>query len=329
MRVSRFFIITLSLALSFVISINIFYVSIQNDNIGTMGQEKNENAIIKDVPDNITVFNTGSSHGYYGFDYSVVDHDSTCFNFALPMQTLSYDYRVLNFYKDQISQNGYAFIIVSHFSLFQPRETDQVNFESKNRRYYRFLDSSNIKDYQNKVNLYVNYMPALIAYESLFGELISSVSGKYYDNDWDHILSEDNKISNAENRYQIYIQSNYNEEEHNWIINEEEYEILIKTIYLCKEKNITPILITMPVYSEYYDLIMERSPLFFDEFHGTINEICESEDVLYYDYENDSRISDQPSLFMDCDHLNHEGAKLFTKIIFSEVIEQMEEKKND
>ena len=72
MKVSKFFIITFSLALSFVMIINIFYVLIQNDNIGTMGQEKNENAIIKDVPDNITVFNTGSSHGYYGFDYSVL-----------------------------------------------------------------------------------------------------------------------------------------------------------------------------------------------------------------------------------------------------------------
>jgi len=327
MKVSKFFIITFSLALSFVMIINIFYVMIQNDNIGTMGQEKNENAIIKDVPDNITVFNTGSSHGYYGFDYSVVDNGSNCFNFALPMQTISYDLRVLNFYKDQISQNGgYAFIIVSHFSLFQPRETDQVNFESKNRRYYRFLNSSSIKEYQNKVNFYVNYMPALISYESLFEELISSVSGKYYDNDWDNILSEDNKNSNAENRYQIYIQSNYNEEEHNWIMNEEEYESLINIIHFCKSKSITPILLTMPVYSEYYDMIMERSPLFFDEFYGTINKICSSEDVLYYDYENDPRISDQLSLFMDCDHLNHEGAKLFTKIIFTEVIEQMEEK---
>lgn len=55
-----------------------------------------------EVPHGIEICNFGSSHGDFGFDYSELDLNYTCFNFALMSQSLSYDCRIFQQYEKQI-----------------------------------------------------------------------------------------------------------------------------------------------------------------------------------------------------------------------------------
>ena len=57
-----------------------------------------------DVPNNIEICNLGSSHGLFGYNYEDIKNDHTCFNFALTSQSLSYDYRILKYYENNLQE---------------------------------------------------------------------------------------------------------------------------------------------------------------------------------------------------------------------------------
>ena len=59
---------------------------------------QNDEYKFQNVPEGIQVCNFGSSHGRDDFDYSMWQDAYTTFNFALVMQTASYDYRILQQY---------------------------------------------------------------------------------------------------------------------------------------------------------------------------------------------------------------------------------------
>ncbi len=60
----------------------------------------------QDVPDNICVFNLGSSHGLCSFCYEGLESEGECFNFGMNSQTLSYDYRLLQQYEEKLTPGG-------------------------------------------------------------------------------------------------------------------------------------------------------------------------------------------------------------------------------
>lgn len=69
------------------------------------------------IEGNIEISNTGSSHGLRAFNYDDIE-EYNCFNFALVSQSLSYDYRLVSYYSDQLADNGVMFIPISYFSFF-------------------------------------------------------------------------------------------------------------------------------------------------------------------------------------------------------------------
>lgn len=91
-------------------------------------------------------------------------------------------------------------------------------------------------------------------------------------------------------------------------------------IDLCKEKDIRPVLVTPPYLREYTGYIQEQNPAFYRDFYEKINKIQENTGVEYYDYAMEQRFCKEYDLFADCDHLNLEGAKLFTEIIIHDVM---------
>ena len=101
-------------------------------------------------------------NGLYGFNYEDFTGKYMCFNFALSSQSLLYDYKILLNYKDKIKNGAYVFIVISYFSLFGKTEAEEKNFESKNRRYYKFLPSSLIMNYDAKTDFYLNYLPVVL-----------------------------------------------------------------------------------------------------------------------------------------------------------------------
>ena len=154
---------------------------------------------IKNVPDDIEICNFGNSQPYNGIDYSVIDQ-YTCFNFALPAQSFSYDLRILENYKGKLKPGAKVLICCSYHSFFGKPETDSSDFASKNRRYYYFLPSKLIKEYDFTTDVILNYFPALTAKELL----IPTILGVYNTGISEKISSttREEAASTAESRYE-------------------------------------------------------------------------------------------------------------------------------
>lgn len=99
---------------------------------------------------------------------------------------------------------------------------------------------------------------------------------------------------------------------------EEKKQYLIDLITLCKENNITPVLITTP-FTLYYNQYVSADFLY--EFYTVINDIALEYGVSYYDYSHDERFQTNLKYFGDADHLNPDGAVYFTGLLTEEVAE--------
>ena len=300
---------------SITIGINLLHIYlINNRNFGTMGSQKNDNAIIKDVPDNIQICNFGNSHSYYGFNYDDAVKEYTCFNFALPSQSLRYDSKILEHYRDKIHDGAAVFIAISYPSLFGKPEVEGEDFASKNKRYYRFLPVELIDQYDIRTAFYVKYLPAL-TYSSPFSLVSAFLHGN--EDSWSRETSPEK--SDGLSRYKYHVASKLDKNGQR-IIKQEAIDALYRIIALCQEIGAVPIMITTPYLHEYVDATRDNDPQFFSEFHAIIDEVRRNTGVNYYDYSEDKRFSHEYNLFMNSDHLNRQGAQLFTNTLLREVL---------
>lgn len=305
-KVAAFFLVIFIVTLG----VNFVYMRLDKSDSGSVNK-------FDSIPSDIKVCNFGSSHGLYGFNYEDVE-GVECFNFGLSAQYLSYDKRLFEEYKDNIDDGAIVFLPVSYFSLFGKNELTEDVFEEKNRRYYRILPPELIKEYDWETNIYMNYLPSLTAETKLFrvllGRPIDDGSDIWLKTAWEIDVAED-----ARGAYERHIVTDKFDENGNRIVNEEEVEALVYLIEACKEKGVTPILITTPFLKEYTDAISDNDEEFYSDFYGLVNEIVEQTGVDYYDYAFDERFVENYDWFMNSDHLNKEGARQFVNILMNEV----------
>lgn len=291
--------------------------------LGYKRVDKNDYDCVKKfqtIPEEIEISNLGNSHGLYGYCYDNVSN-YTCFNFGLVSQSLDYDYRLLEQYQGNLADGGIMFISVSYFSLFGMDESEGEDFASLNKRYYKILSAKYIKKYSLKDDLLVDIFPVMGTADNILYDLATGEErGRIVMDLWEQNLLETSKETidtDAENTCQRHM-ANRIDSNGEWIINKANVDALYGIIALCKEKNITPILITTPYLSEYVDEIKSEFPDFFDEFYSFIEVIEKDTGVTYYDYSCDSRFKSEYGLFFSVDHLNRQGALKFTDIVFED-----------
>lgn len=271
------------------------------------------------VPSGVQICNFGSSHGLYGFNYEDVEDRYTCFNFAMVSQTISYDQRILDVYKDRIAEGAVVFINVSYFTPYGIPETNNEDFESKNQRYYAFLPKDHIKDYAVKWEFLSGRFRSLNkGIFSVMRTILQPAKEPQYDSWWVESTNAAYVREDAVKAYHRHCVEGKVDAEGKLICNEEEINALHAMINTCREIGARPVLVTVPYLKEYTDLISEGSPGFFDDFYGWLNGVTEEEDVEYYDYSRDERFSGRYDLFMNADHLNKEGARQFTDILLKD-----------
>lgn len=270
------------------------------------------------IPDTIQICNLGSSHGLRGFNYEDLENDYNCFNFGLSSQFLSYEYRLFQYYGDHIDDGTVVFFPISYFSLFGADETSRYNFASKNRRYYSILPASLMKEYDYITDIYVRYLPALIADP---GDLIKTLLGKSIDaNDesWQKVATDIDVNKDAEAAFYRHIEEC--NDDGNRTENQEEIDALYALIKGCQEKKAIPVLITTPYLHEYTDAVKEKAEGFYDQFYSIIDQVVRDTGVEYYDYAFDERFVNEYSWFSNSDHLNKEGARNFVDILMQEIV---------
>lgn len=273
------------------------------------------------IPETIQICNFGSSHSMNGFNYEDIENDYACFNFGLSGQSLSYDYRLFQYYSDRIADGAVVFIPISYFSLFGPEEINDVDFESKNKRYYSILPASMIKEYDLKTDIYVKYIPALGTSPSSF---IATMLGKPIapvDMSGQRVSTDINISESARLSVFVHITAaKFYDIDGNRIENQEEISSLYALIKGCQEKGAIPVLITTPYLHEYTDTVKENAGDFYDHFYSIIDQVVKDTGAEYYDYAFDKRFANEYSWFRDAHHLNNEGGRNFVDILMREIV---------
>ena len=300
---------------------------------------KNDEYKFQHVPDGIQVCNFGSSHGRDDFDYSAWQEEYTTFNFALVMQTASYDYRIMQQYIGNLAEGGVVFIPISYFTFGWDEESKE-DFRSKNERYYSFLEPQYIKDYDVVTDIGIrHFLPLLDDPTSVIRKIRNSLNKtetpELSDNgeeteetaetpeaaemaeaaaETEDAETEEGGfdfLSHAEEKRLLYRIVDQNGD---LLVRDEELDAVYGMIRLCKAHGLRPILITVPFRWEYNDQFEEE---YCRQFYEVIDRICRDEDVEYYDYSHDERFTDNAKYFRNSDHLSPKGAAAFTEIIMN------------
>ena len=302
-----------------IVTFSINFVFIKLDKSDNDNLEKFE-----DVPLEIEYCNFGSSHGLYGYNYVDYEEEATCFNFALSSQYLSYDERMFELYKSHISDDAVVFINVSYFSLFGPPESEGDSFASKNKRYYKIFPHELIKDYDLKTDIYVNYLPSLTVGGPVLASTLLGKSQNINEETWSKRADDPDLdvVKDGEAACLRHIIKSKLDENGNRYVNQEEYDSLVMLINGCREIGANPVLITTPFLREYTDQI-KTDKTFYDDFYGVVNDIVSTTHIQYYDFGFDERFVDHYDLFMNSDHLNEEGARVFVDILMEEVVPEV------
>ena len=300
---------------------------------------KNDEYKFQHVPEGIQVCNFGSSHGRDDFDYSAWQDEYTTFNFALVMQTASYDFRILRQYIGHLAEGGVVFIPISYFTFGWDEESKE-DFRSKNERYYSFLEPRYIKDYDVITAVGIrHFLPLLDDPVNVFRRIRNALNETETPEPAD-LAEEANELPaaaeaaetaetaeetepdgaedtefdfmrHAEGKRTLYRIVDKNGD---LLVREEELDAVYGMIRLCKEHGLRPILITVPFRWEYNDQFEEE---YCRQFYEVIERICQDEDVEYYDYSHDERFTDNAKYFRNSDHLSPKGAKAFTEIVMN------------
>lgn len=281
------------------------------------------------VPENIQICNFGSSHGKCAFNYEDFKGRYVCSNFGMTSQSLLYDYRILQHYKNKLQPGASVFIVVSYFSFFGRPEAEEKDFLSKNKRYYKFLPPELILQYDWKTDLYVKYLPCLSTKGLLV--LVKRILGvnreakifeenfNLNDKGWNIVTDAHNAALDAPAAYSRHIETRVDSSGQR-LRKQEAFDAVYGMIELCRQIGAKPILVTVPYTREYTDIIRKNAPDFFAEFYSVVEKIRRKTGVEYYDYAFDERFCGDYSLFINSDHMNMEGARRFTNTLLREVL---------
>lgn len=256
----------------------------------------------ENMPEKIQMANIGSSHGNYGFNYGKYESGFNCFNFGLNSQEYIYDFNILSQYIDHLDKGAIVYIPVSYFSLYKGSD----NSEKYINRYYRILDKQYMTDYNWKNKILYDTLSILTSGKNI-GKIV-------LDNKSIEIVPTSIKVRTPEvfierGKQRADIHQKYIGDQ---TVDVEELEYLYKIIDLCYEKELEPILITTP-FSEYYNNNFDKN--FYAKFYKDISFITEEKQILYLDYSHHPLFQNETDYFLDTDHLNENGAKVFTELL--------------
>ena len=243
----------------------------------------------KKVKEKIKVFNLGSSHSYFSFNYE----NEKCQNFADISQTFYFDYIILKKYFDRLMKNGYCFLVISYFSF----ASKEYWVEEDLIKYYKFLDVSKFKGKYKLEYIIFNYLP-------LFWSIRKKINKRKKKN---INLKSDNRLKGQVKKLEENKMLNYN------------IELIEKIIKKCNEKSIKVILLTTP-FTKYYNNFFSDD-LLNKSFYSEIEKIREKYSLLYFDFSHDYINFNKEEYFADYDHVSEKGSKIFMKVLEKNLIE--------
>lgn len=263
---------------------------------------------------NLDIVNTGSTSGYYAFDYSGLNMIKAA-NWALPPQSLLLDYEILQNYSSFLRKGAIVLISLCPFTCL-------VGYDIYVRdRYYTLLRHNSIPEFHYKRLLEIeDRRQHPLKYYPLV-QIIPDACKLFHIHFKKKVMNDAELTKNANQWLSAWMKEfsikDFNRELS--LKNKDSYhdsvEILSSYIEYCLCKNLKPILVVPPVSKQLASLFTgPMRKLLFDDYFKLANRA----NIPVYNY-FDSEISKNRYMFRDAFLLNAKGSETFTKQLLEDL----------
>jgi hypothetical protein len=254
----------------------------------------------KKHPYQVDIINLGASHSMhaYYFKHTGLSH----VDLALPAQTIQYDFKLLKEYGKYLKPGGVVIVSITQ-GTFASSETKRIG------NYYELLDLNEIEPFS--LVDYYSYMYLPGSHSGSFNSALSHELKKFK---WNSHQPWANNGLNYSGRKFKKIEASYKEAVENKSI-ERNMKQLREIVDYCNEKGYRVVLTMEPVHQSYHEYFNEEvmDRLVFQYLQDL------KLDVPFLNYMSDTRFVDSKEYFLDPDHLNKKGRKMFSWIVFNDL----------
>jgi hypothetical protein len=239
----------------------------------------------------------GSSHAFYGVNPKFIG--SYTFNLANVSQSIDYDYELLDKYVDDLVNLKTIVVPIDYLSVYHRLEEGKETWRAKNYEvYFQLYKSSNLYNYfelssQKFSDSFEKYL-SFVNNENI--SLITCDNLGY----GDQKKEQSDLLVTGENAAFRHTKTENNNIDEN-------ISFYNKIINIAKERKFRIIFVTYPAYKTY-TTNLDKYQL--SEMYRLSSKLSISDNCHYFDFLNDYDFEEKH--FRDADHLNYEGAKLFS-----------------
>jgi hypothetical protein len=254
----------------------------------------------KEQPYPVDIINLGASHSMYGYYFKPTGLSHL--DLALPAQTIQYDFKLLREYGKYLKPGGVVIVSISQITF--------ANSEAKHiGNYYKILDRIEIEPFR-----LIDYYSYLYLPGTNSESFNSALSGRLKNFKWNSHQPWANNGNNYSGRKYEKVEAQYREAVENNNI-ERNVKQLREIVDYCSEKGYRVILTMEPVHQSYQEYFNEEvmNRLVFQYLKAL------TLDVPFLNYMSDQRFVDNKDYFIDPDHLNREGRKMFSWIVYKDL----------
>lgn len=279
-------------------------------------KEMNDLGKFREIPYDIQIVNLGNSHANIGIVYP----DNTNmkgYNLALDSQPFEYDYYILDYYADHLSDGATVIIPISYFDwYYRYEEIFMGEISTYNERYYSILDKEHIMNYDLSKDILYNHFALLTAGKNIgyiFEDIPKMAKGVN-----NQIVADIDQV--ADRKYESWtkeVMARDSQERETYEQKNTYY--LKKMLDYCYEQGFQPVLVTLPVTDQLDSRFSEE---FKNDFYQNCTEILEEyEGLRYFNYIRREEFSGNLNYFLNADHLNAVGANAFSERLFLDLKE--------
>ncbi|WP_299254914.1 hypothetical protein [uncultured Aquimarina sp.] len=246
----------------------------------------------------------GDSHAFFGINPIYLD--GKAFNISNISQSLYFDQLLFEKHRDSLPNIQNVIITIGYYSLSQLKNTKEdlwrkYFYRSQMKLDVPIISLFDLKKYSLSMTRRFDKSVFLIQEYLEKGTIIGCDAngwGSFYENTSGVLLDTESKAT-AE-RHEDFL-FNF----------KENITRLQSIIAYCKKVNCNVYLVDMPVYNGYLELLDSNK---LDKITKSCNDLAtNNRNVFYINLRKDSKLEE--SDLYDPDHLNHKGAKKYTKII--------------
>ena len=259
---------------------------------------------IQSLDDQLDIVNFGSSHGN-NFIYVGTHHKGAALN--KEGNTLYYDLQNLIYLHshDRLTDNAIVMFPVSYFSFgMDENREDRLPDDSFVNDFYYYLPPHQIYNYSESKQRFLT----IYRIQQNFQNLLSG---------------NQRQIEEApQNAEQLNEHALKRAEHHRDFVNEAAKSAnlgyLRTAIEYCHDHGYRPVLVCTPFYRRYTEE-MNADGWLFSNYYAPIGQLVRDTGVKFLDYSSDPRFTNDPTLFINSDHLNATGRLRFSQIILKDL----------